>query len=239
MKRYAALFALLLPIGVLAQEYKEPSAASKAYHEYRLKKSVPPYGLEKVNGLLAAAGDNEGGKAIPAKAYLALSLREKFTYTMIHAESYSQNCDIVLPEEGEEKHIYGYLQGDVFNEAEWSDRQRDFLQGNRDSVMALIKESANRSKRLGRNYKLALFEINAVEMIPFLVEFYQRDRKDHDILTVLLMLMLEGKYQPFMSSSSYAKLYGPNSSYSAYLQYNKANEDLIIQRAMDYYRSKK
>jgi hypothetical protein len=76
-------------------------------------------------------------------------------------------------------------------------------------------------------------------MIPFLVEFYNRDHKDLDILTVLLNLMRYAKYPPFISSPSYAKLYGPKSDPYPFLQYNKANEELIIKRAMDLFNSSK
>ncbi len=63
------------------------------------------------------------------------------------------------------------------------------------------------------------------------------DHKDLDILTVLINLMYDAKYPPFVSSPSYAKLYGPGSIYG-FLQYNKANEELIIKRAMDLFNSK-
>ncbi|MCK7553778.1 hypothetical protein MKQ70_01665 [Chitinophaga sedimenti] len=239
MKRYLLLLALSLPMATMAQdEIPAAGPASIAYHEYRMKESVPPYGLAKVKALITKINDSEETTALNAKDYLGLSLREKFTYHMIHAESYSQNCDIVLPEPDEEKKIFAYLPS-VFGDTHWSSRQLDFFQSNRDSVLALIKESANRSKRTGLNYKHALMEMHAVEAIPFLAEFYQRDRKDHDILTLLMLLMKESRYAPFLSSASYTKLYSKESNYFSYLQDNKANEDLIIKRATDFYNSRK
>lgn len=242
MRVLTILFALLLPLLAIAQEedtWKEASAESQAYHTYRMKTTVPPYGLTKVKALIeniTTTGDDNN--ALEAKDYLALSFREKFTYNMIQAESYSQNCDVMPPIQDEHKKIAGHLP-DAFDEASWSSRQTDFLVSNRDSVMEIIKESANRSKRLGLNYKHAIVEINGVEMIPFLVEFYNRDHKDLDILTVLLLLMRNVKYPPFMSSVSYTKLYTDESNYYfSHLQYNKANEELIIKRAMDLYKSK-
>ncbi len=77
-----------------------------------------------------------------------LSFREKFTYHMIHAESYSQNCDAMPPIQNEQKKIFAYLP-DAFDEYDWSDRQTAFLQKNRDSIIALITESMTRSKRIG------------------------------------------------------------------------------------------
>ncbi|QHS63464.1 hypothetical protein [Chitinophaga agri] len=241
MKLRAAIIALLLPLAALAQEenteetWKPASAESQAYREYRLKTTTPPYGLAKVKALIQKnASSEEDFTVMPAKDYLSLTLREKFTYHMINPESYSQNCDVEPPIQDEHKKIFGHLP-DVYAELNWSERQRDFLQANRDSVMAIIKESANRSKRLGLNYKMALVEINAVEMVPFLVEFFKRDHKDLDILTVLMELMEQTKYEPFIKSASHTKLYSKNSTYNSFLVFNQANEDLIIQRAMAMY----
>jgi len=137
----------------------------------------------------------------------------------------------------EHKKIFGYLP-DAFDEYSWSERQANFMTSNKDSVIALIKESANRSRRLGVNYKMAIVEMNAKEMIPFLISFYKTDKKDHDILTVLMLLMKKSEYKPFMASASFKKLYSEEASYQAYLDFNKANEDLILKRAMDFYGGK-
>ncbi|MRG48364.1 hypothetical protein GFS24_24825 [Chitinophaga sp. SYP-B3965] len=205
----------------------------------RSKISVPPYELAKIKGLVSKMEhDEEENLKLPAKSYNALSLREKFTYHMIHAESYSQNCDAMPPIENEHKKIFGNLP-DAFGEYSWSERQQDFLRGQRDSVMALIKESVLRSKRMGVNYKAAVVAMNSWEMIPFLISTYNTDKKDHDILTVLMLLMKQNEYKPFMTSTSFTKLYGEDADFRAYLDLNKANEDLILERAGNLYKSKK
>lgn len=237
MKQLVMALALLSPLLLSAQdeEWKEASAESKAYHQYRLKTTVPPYGLPKVKSLVAAVKQDEDTHLILApKLYNGLSLREKFTYHMIHAESYSQNCDVFPPIQEEQKKIMGYLP-DAFDEYSWSERQRKFMKDNKDSVIAIIEESANRSGRLGVNYKQAIVEMNALEMIPFLIDFYKKDRKDHDILTVLLLLMKGVRYEPFVKSVSYTKLYGENSTFLSFIQLNEANEELVFKRAMDLY----
>jgi hypothetical protein len=114
----------------------------------------------------------------------------------------------------EEKKIFGFLP-DFFREANWSERQEKFLKDNRDSVMVLIKESTIRSKRMGVNYKRTIHQINGVEMIPFLVKFYNEKKKDGDILTLMLLLMKENNYGPFVSSATYKKLYSEEHSYIA------------------------
>lgn len=215
-----------------------------AYRKFRQKTTVPPYGLEKIKNLIATIkdipGDNddEGIRPLPDAAYQSLSLREKFTYTMIHPETYAQNCDINMIHSNEHKEIFGYLvsEGD---EETWSRRQLDFLRNNRDSVMALIRESANRSKRMGVNYKNAIVEMNGWEMIPYLIDFYRADKKDKDLLTVCLLLMKRGKFAPFLNAPSYKKLYGIEGNHETALDHNKANEDLIISRARTYYQEQK
>ena len=104
--------------------------------------------------------------------------------------------------------------------------------------MYLIKESTDRSKHMGVNYKDALLEINAWDFIPFLIKYYESNRKDKDVLTVLLQLMRKGEFEPFMKSTSFQKLYSSDYNYESYLDFNKANEALIIERANNYYKQK-
>jgi hypothetical protein len=216
-----------------------------AYREFRAQPSIPPYGLSKIKALISKIKpqpdeDNSdmGISRLPQKDYDALSLREKFTYTMIHPEMYAQNCAIFVPQTNEDQKIFGYLTS-WMNEETWSDRQLQFLTKNRDSVMAIIKESVIRSKRMGVNYKDALVEINAWEMIPFLVSYYKENKKDKDVLTMLMLLMKKGNYADFIKSKSYKNLYGVADNYESSMAFNKANEELTLQRAQAYYHSKK
>ncbi|WP_343743522.1 hypothetical protein [Chitinophaga sp.] len=216
-------------------EWKTPSKSSEAYAAYRRKLTVPPYGLAKVKALIEKIPYQEDDSSpMSNKDYMALSLREKFTYHMIHAEINAQNCDVRPPIQDEDKKIFGQM-ADGSEESVWSDRQSKFMISNRDSVMALIRESTDRSKRMGANYKMAIVEINGREMIPYIIEVYNRDKKDRDLLTLLMLLMKNNEYKEFMASQSYRKLYGEKADYQSYIDFNKGNEDLIIKRATDYY----
>lgn len=215
------------------------------YREFRSQTSVPPYGLSKIKALIAkikpqSDEDNSdmGISPLSTKDYDALSLREKFTYTMIHPEMYAQNCAIFVPQTNEDQKIFGYLIS-WMNEETWSDRQLQFLEKNRDSVMAIIKESVTRSKRMGVNYKDALVEINAWETVPFLISYYKENKKDKDVLTTLMLLMKKDNYAGFLKSTSYKNLYGVAGNYESSMAFNKANEELTLQRAQAYYHSKK
>jgi hypothetical protein len=237
MKKIIPFTLLLLIAGlpVLAQEeeYKEASKESQAYHKYRMFNAQPPYGLNKIKPQLKSLqlNDEDMTEALSAKTYQQLSLREKFTYHMIHGEVFSQICDVIPQIQDEQKKIMGYLP-ETFDEYHWSDRQLKFMVANRDSVLALIRSGIAVDKRIGLNYKL-----NATEMIPLLISTYNIQKKDHDILTVLMLLMEKNKYPAFFTSISHTKLYSKERDYyhEAFLVYNKPNEDLIIKRATDFY----
>jgi hypothetical protein len=215
--------------------WRPASKESEAYHQYRTRPTIPPYSLSKIKELIKDLNpDEEDTEALKNEVFNSLSLREKFTYVMIHGESYSQNCDPSIPIQDEHKKIFANLP-EIFNEYSWSDRQAGWLKKNRDSVIALMKESITRSKRVGVNFKHAIVEVNAVEMIPFLIDSYRIIKKDFDILTVLMQLMKENEYEAFIASGSHRKLYSEESSYDAYLNFSKGNEDLIIKRATDFY----
>ena len=206
----------------------------------RYRTSTPPYGLEKVQAMIKKikipeSDDDSYTAGLTDKVFGSLSLREQFTYQMIYGETYSQNCDGWFGDSLQIRHIYANLCGGL-GDHNWSDRQVKWLSDNRDSVMALIRESSERSGHMGSNYKFALVQIHATELIPWLIGYYKKDRKDRDLLTVMLLMMKEGKYAPFLSSVSYRKLYkGDASYYDATIDYNTANEELIFQRATDFY----
>jgi hypothetical protein len=205
--------------------------------------NIPPFGLSKVMAAIrsmhAIDDSNSDGFAIALSdtAYNALSFDEKFTYNLIHGETYEQMCD-PLPERPDEKdRIYGQTV-DYFGEYAWSERQRSFFKDNRDSVEQLMKIVITQQGRVGMNLLDVIIETNATDMIPYLIDVYRRDNSNHYILTALMLLMKKNQYPEFMQSISYTKLYKRDiDTYSAYLVYNKANEDLIIQRAINYYKS--
>jgi hypothetical protein len=234
-----ALLSMLIFCVVNTPSYSQMDA----YRAFRAQISVPPYGLSKIKALITkikpqSDEDNSdmGISPLSEKDYDALSLREKFTYTMIHPEMYAQNCAVFVPQSDESQKIFGYLIS-WMNEETWSNRQLLFLAQNRDSVMAIIKESVTRSKRMGVNYKDAVVEINGWEMIPFLISYYKDNKKDKDILTTLMLLMKKGRYPDFITSKSYKNLYGVADDYESSMTFNKANEALTLQRAQAYYDS--
>jgi hypothetical protein len=104
-----------------------------------------------------------------------------------------------------------------------------------------MKESIARTNKVGLNFKLAIIEMNGISIIPALLETYKKNTttKDLDILTTFMLLMTENKYEPFLKSASFTKLYSDDADYMAFLNYNKANEDLIIQRVTAFYNAQR
>lgn len=205
--------------------------------------TVPPYGIDMVKKLVKAIPwkedsseyDETSTTALDEMTYTSLSIPQQFTYHMVHTETYSQNCDLLPMHENEDQRIFGHLP-DIFGEYDWSERQLNFFKNNQDTVVQLIIPLIEKSNRIGGNFKEAIVEMNAIELIPYLIDFYNKEKKDHYILTMLMLLMKNNQYPEFMNSTSYKKLYAlEKGEYAAYLIYNKANEDLIIQRATNFY----
>lgn|GEM_PF-844685 len=209
--------------------------------------SIPPFGLDKVMAdirRMKFVDDPNGGDdfsiALSDSIYDSLSFDEKFTYNMIHAEDYSQMCD-ALPEHADEQNrIYG-LTVAFFGEYSWSKRQLSFFNDNRDSIEQLMKRVIDRQGRIGMNFLYVIARNNSTDMIPYLIDFDRKDNSNHYVLTTLMLLMKENDCPEFEQSISYKKLYGNEremTAYAVYLTYNKANEDLIIQRATNFYYNK-
>ena len=98
-----------------------------------------------------------------------------------------------------------------------------------------MKEIVTKQGHIGANFRRVIVDLNATEMIPTLADVAITETKDHYTLTVLMLLMNKNSYPEFMNSSSNKKLYREDEERSDYLDYNKANEDLIIKRATNFY----
>jgi hypothetical protein len=215
------------------------SAASRKYAAYRGQSTDPLYAVKKVKALIAKIkSDQEDNRYLPEKTYKSLTVQEKFSYCMLHGEDFSQNCSAMPEILDEQKKIFPYFPGPFGDEAIWSDRQRAFLDNNRTKVVKMLRETIAARQRVGINLKQAIVYVKANELIPDLISVYKRDRKDHDLLTVMMLLMQEGKYRPFMDSPTYKKLYADDANYQSNIAFNAANEKLIIDRANAFYKSR-
>ncbi len=241
--KFVPLFTMLIASAVVpvqAHQNPSPSKASQEYHRYRQQITSPAFGLKKVQKLIRAIKpDPDDNRRLSDSAFKAMSIAEKFTYTMIHGEDSSQNCDESSPILDEHKKVFSYLPGAFNNETDWSDRQRKFLSANRPALLPLLRKTMASQHRVGANLKSCIVELNAWELIPDLISVYKGARKDHDILTTLMLLMKENKFKPFLDSATFRKFYNDDASYQAYVDTNKANQNLTIERAEAFFRSQK
>lgn len=241
MKRsILSVAALLCAAFLFAQEPELGGAASKKYREYRETLSKPVFGLSKIEALIKKhklITDGDDSK-LPAAVYKKLTTAERFTYHMLHGEAYAQNCEAMPVYADEEKRIWAYPPAAFNNERGWSEEQQKVIKANRKAFLPLVKKTIETRKRVGCNIKQVILDLNMVELIPTLVSTYKAKRYDHDILSTLMLLMVAGNYEPFMTSQSYKKLYSEDASYQSFLVANRENQDLIISRATAFYISK-
>jgi hypothetical protein len=202
--------------------------------------STPPFGLAKVESSIQQLGKFKYGAAtaLSQSQYDALTIMEKFTYNMIHEESFSQMCSMLPRQDSGAARIYGHLPR-LTGEYSWSARQFDFFKKNRDTVARLIKEVIDKDGGAGLNLLDVIVLINAKELIPVLIDKERRHPYNHYILTTLMLLLTTNLDSDFLASAQYARLYGTGqageSAYTAFLPYTKANEELILRQAAKFY----
>ncbi len=221
---------------------KDLAASTRHYHDYRQQATEPPYALKRVKAIIKAIKPSKGtdgdSQNFISPAWSHMSTPEKFTYCMLHGEVSSQNCDAMPWIVDEEHKVFAYPPPFNSGEENWSDRQHAFLVHHRHEVVELLRSTIRTQGRVGVNLKQTIVELHANEMIPDLIKAYDRDHKDQDILSVLMLLMKDGKFKPFMESITYRKLYGPDANYQSFIVANEANQKLMAQRAMTFYKSR-
>lgn len=232
------LLALVSPITRAQDEFPKPSLQSQRYSEYRHQSTDPLYSVAKVKAMIKSIRPNQDdNRVLSDKAYNSLSSKEKFSYAMLHGEEFSQNCDAMPPIVDEHKKVFAFFPGPFGDEAVWSERQRDFLTQNRTTVIGYIRETMKARKRVGVNLKQAIYVLKAKELVPDLVALYSRDHKDHDLLSLMMILMADAKYPGFTKTQVFAKLYGENANWGTYVEATKALQSQVIRQALAFSRS--
>jgi hypothetical protein len=243
MKRTAVFAIAICAASITFSQIRPPGLSTKSaeYHAYRLLKTEPSFELTKVKGILKTLKrprDEGVERGVADKVFGRLSTEAKFTYCMIHGEVFSQNCDGMPAVLDEENKIFAQPSGAFGDEQDWSDRQKRFLHSRRSSVIRLLKSTIRSRHRVGVNLKKAILEIDATEIVPILELTYLKDRKDHDVLSVLSVLMKHESYGPYVKSAIYKALYtGPNASYQTSIPYTRQAEKFILAMATRFHKS--
>ena len=214
------------------------SKTSAAYHQYRLEETQPTYSLKKVKALIAKIKfkenkEGEGGlESLDPKVFKSLSNQAMFTYCMLHGEVSSQNCDGMPAVLNEEKKLFAFPPGPFGEEADWSDNQRAFLHAHRSTVLGFLRQTMGQKKRAGNNLKKAIIELDAVELIPDMASLYKQSHKDHDLLSVMSVLMKNRKFRRYTTSDVYRKLYYGETNYKSSIPLTPYVEHLILSDAL-------
>jgi hypothetical protein len=218
----------------------EISAPSMAYANFRLLNTDPPFELTAVKSLIGKYRLDRLREQLPSTAeFNRLSVPTRFTYTMLVCEDYAQICSGMPIFQGEENFIFAYpplmdMTGNV-----WSHRQSAFLKANRHEVVNLIQQTIRIRRKAGLNLKSAIELIGAYELIPDLAKVFAADMRDHDVLTVIMRLMVDGHYGPFLQSKVYKTLYGGfGVNHKSFVFANESNKSTIVNLALGYYHSR-
>lgn len=218
---------------------QKASQQSWEYHAYREEMSVPTYGLAKVKALIKKVKAQGNFKyTAPKKDFDALTLQEKFTYTMLHGEQWMQICAGSFAVANEEKKLFSQIPNRFPGDELWTENQVSFLRKNRAEIIPLIRATMLHKMRAGMNIKQAIIETNATELTPELIQIYNVGKKDNDILTTLMLLMRQGKYQPFIASNLYKTLYSKDKSYYEGVDVNADRVKFVLRTAQSFYQAK-
>lgn len=232
--------ALSATLAVAQPAEVHPSATSITYSKYRKQSTDPIYSLSKIKALIKKIKrDQDDNMVMPDKTFAALTPKEKFSYTVLHGEDFSQNCSEMPQFEDEHKKLFAYFPSPFGDEAVWSDRQRAFLDKNHALVVKCLRETIAVRKRIGVNLKQTIVYAKATELVPTVIALYKKDHKDHDILTLLMQIMVDAKYKPFEETAFFKTLYSEDASYQAFVPFNSANEAKILDLAQRYVKSLK
>lgn len=199
----------------------------------------PLYSLSKIKAMIVKIKrDEDDNRRLSDRAFNGLTSKEKFSYVLLHGEDFSQNCEPMPQVADEHKKIFRYFPSPFGDEAVWSDRQRAFLDNNPTKVIDMLKETLAKRQRVGTNLKQTVAYVKAKSLIPQIKAIYLKDHKDHDILTLFMLMMDDAKYKPFLSSTIYKTIYSEEASWQATIPFNKANEKTILDLATRFAVSK-
>ncbi|MBY0537724.1 MAG: hypothetical protein K2P88_17840 [Chitinophagaceae bacterium] len=208
---------------------------------YKYKMTIVVWGLEKISRMkveAAAINKKEGvtdySGFLKQHQYDSLTVRQKFTYAMMYPETFAQICSISLETESEDKIIKFYLPR-LSGDFQLSQRQRNFLIRNKDSVSFYIKELTQLNHQMGLNLKNAIAIANITELIPLIISEYRANTHDHYLLTLLIHLMEQNKSPEFLESSFFKEVAKNGSYYNASVAYTASNVEYVISSALKFY----
>lgn len=176
-------------------------------------------------------------KILSEKDFTSLTAKEYFIYAMSYPERYYQSCSMYFQEADADQYIHAYLpkQGEGFV---ISERQRDALVKNRDSVVFYLNQCLSEINSVPLNYKREIILLNAYECIPDLIRIYKAGGyKDYYMLTVFLNLMMDTDFTQFRSTDLYFALYS-DFDRDAKISFTESDKNAILDLIDQYHEFK-
>jgi hypothetical protein len=174
---------------------------------------------------------------IPDEIIFSLPFKDQFVFAVNHPESYYQSCSFILissiTKANKEIHsnFPSAMEGTVISE-----RQLNLLIEKRDSSIIYINECFLTQNYIGNPIKKMILNLNGVECIPNIIRLVQTpDCFDTYNLTLLMKLMLNNKYEPFLQSELYKAFYSEDKMWNTNFGLTKKNANLIIELSTGFY----
>ncbi|MCB0429741.1 MAG: hypothetical protein H6585_07695 [Flavobacteriales bacterium] len=170
--------------------------------------------------------------------FQSLNAKDLLLYAMNHPEERVNMNMKISPPDNWPTLTFAYI-APTMQGRRISKRQMDALEAKRDSVVQFLKNCMPYFPVLTKSYKELVISLHATECIPELL--YKANRPyyyDTYVVTVIMNLMVDARYKPFIQSDVYKKLYGKELNYSSFIESDKKTIDFILQTAAAFYKSK-
>ncbi len=160
------------------------------------------------------------------KEYALLSEKDRFLHLLYFPENYRQICSLFPLREDVQSKVHERLENH-FGETALSARQTRYLENNREEVIGYIRQCLKQHPRIN-NRMLEIIRVqNLVPCIPELIDCLNRGNyRNTYYLTVLMHLMADNKYAPFLESTAYKSLFNEDHGYGEQPRTHKLENEI-------------
>lgn len=182
-------------------------------------------------------------KRVSDSIFKTFSFKEHFIHAFCYPETFNQSCSMFPTHEDHYNRIEPYfiMQSEGFVK---SQRQRDALKQNRDSLIVLMNQCIDNSQTVKLDYLRCIVNHHLFELIPCLKRTIEKQKqiKEPYLLTTLCLLMKEGQFPDFLKTGIYHNLYMKSEEetkflkrHKVYIDFTQENSDSILNLSMAYY----
>ncbi len=171
---------------------------------------------------------------IDSNTYNSKSNYEKFIHALHYPEECNYSCSRILDLKNDSTR---YLNSNLaqFNQSYWSKRQLEFINKNRDSIQFYLSKEL-KSKFSSPHLYLFIHKFKFKIPLKEVLDNYYLTNNTKAI-SLLCRYMKDDKYQPFIQSRLYKKLY-PKNEYQT-IVFDKKTEEMALSLINKYLKSHK